>query len=152
MKHNMVLYHGGAPGFRPGDLIEPHPTKHLDGCEWCASGADDNHAPEFVFATAERLYAKYYASKYGKGWLYIVTPEGEMLPSQHDPFETYQARSFRVVSVSERAVLLTMGERKRLQRLWKADAVMHGNEYDWLTERRLEVEFGRMAAATRYVR
>lgn len=146
-----ALYHGGAPGFRAGDIITPHPTKHLEGCQWCASGADDNHAPDFVFATAERLYAKYYASKYGKGWLYIVTPESEMEPSQFDPFETYQARVFRVASVSERAVLLTMGERKRLQRLWKADDAALGRLGDWLTERRLEVEHGRLLEATRYI-
>lgn len=133
-----VLYHGGAPGFRPGDIIQPHPTKHVAGCEWCATGADDNHAPEFVFATAHRLYAKYYASKYINGWLYIVEPDGVPARSRFDPFETYQAPALSVRSVSERHIRLTRAERLRLQRQWKADDEANGRpQLDYLAERRL---------------
>lgn len=117
-----VLYHGGAPGFRSGDIITPHPTKHVDGCEWCASGADDNHLPDRVFATPVRLYAKHFASKYIRGWLYIVEEvEGSALePSDNDPFESYHAEKLRVVKVCERSVELTMSERRHLHRDWAA--------------------------------
>lgn len=117
----MILYHGGAPGFRPGDLIQPHETKHLDGCAICQAAADENHLPDQVFATTLRIYGKHHASKWGRGWLYIVEPEGDLVRSDADPFETYHAPAFRVVSVSERGVELTMSERRRLYRLWKAD-------------------------------
>ena len=122
----MKLYLGGAPGFKPGDLIEPHPSKHVDGCAWCASGADDSHAPDRVFGTTFRLYAKFYASKYVRGWLYIVEPEGELEPSTADPFECYSAPAMRVVKVSERAVELNPSERRHLWKEWRADDLRTG--------------------------
>lgn len=115
---NKVLYHGGAPGFRPGDVIEPHETRHIDDCEICRAQADENHKPGTVFASPVRIYAKFYASKYVKGWLYIVEPIGEFQPSDGDPFESYYGPALRVLSVSERAVVLTMSERRRLWRAW----------------------------------
>lgn len=125
-----LLYHGGAPGFRPGDVILPHPTKHKDGCEWCASGADDNHRPDRVFASRDRLYGKFYASKFVDGWLYLVEPVGEMEPSDNDPsaFGAFQADAFRVVRVSERAVRLTHGERASLYRRWRRSDIADGRE------------------------
>lgn len=122
----MILYHGGAPGFQPGDLIEPHPTRHVDGCEWCASGSDDNHRPDRVFATTLRLYGKFYASKFLRGWLYVVQFEGPFEPSDDDPFECYHGGAVRVLRVSERSVELTMNERRRLWRLWGEDDRVKG--------------------------
>jgi len=121
-----VLYHGGAPGFRAGDRITPHETKRCDGCPICAAGGDANHLSDRVFATRLRIYGKYYASKWGRGWLYIVEPEGPLERSVADPFETYHAAAFRVVAVSERGVELTMSERRRLYRLWKDDDLARG--------------------------
>jgi len=114
-----MLYHGGAPGFRIGDVIEPHETKHIDGCEICAARADENHQPDHVFATPIRIYAKYYASKYIDGSLYLVEPVGACERSEADSIETYQAPAFRVVKVSEVAVRLTMSERRHLYRIWE---------------------------------
>jgi hypothetical protein len=32
------LFHGGIPGLRRGDLIEPgHDRQAHDGCQWCAA-------------------------------------------------------------------------------------------------------------------
>ena len=114
----MTLFHGGAPGFRVGDLIEPHETKHDDDCEWCRQRLDENHEPDRVFATTFRLYARYYASKWGQGSVYVVEPVGEMVPSDADPFETYHAPAFRVVRLEAVSVTLDMTERRRLYRLW----------------------------------
>lgn len=113
------LYHGGAPGFQPRSVINPHPTKHREGCPWCESGADDSHLPDRVFVTPMRLYARYYASKWGLGWLYLVEPNPDMEVSDSDSFETYHAPSFVVRSICERAIELTMTERRRLLRLWR---------------------------------
>lgn len=123
-----LFYHGGAPGFRAGDLITPHPTKHVDGCNWCASGADDSHRPDKVFAARDRLYARFYASKFVDGWLYLVEPVGEIEPSSSDPaeFGACQADAWRVVRVSERAVRLNNNERARLYRRWRAGDIAEG--------------------------
>jgi hypothetical protein len=122
----VILYHGGAPGFGVGESVVPHDTKRLDGCSICEAGGDGNHLPDRVFASALRLYAKYYASKWGRGWLYIVEPEGAMTRSEVDPFGTYHAASFRVIKICERGVELTMSERRHLYRLWKRDDLTRG--------------------------
>ena len=112
------LYHGGAPGFDIGDLITPHGTKHFDGCPTCAALADENHLPDRVFATPIRIYAKHYASKWGRGSLYLVEPTGKVERSEADSLETYHAPAWCVVWVCERGVELTMSERRHLYRLW----------------------------------
>lgn len=129
-----VLYHGGAPGFRTGDRIEPHETRHVDGCPVCAARADESHLPDRVFATPVRIYAKHFASKWGRGSLYIVEPEGELQRSEADSIETYHAPALRVVKVSEVGVLLTMSERRHLYRVWgdadRAAVFAQGPEYE----------------------
>jgi len=117
----MILYHGGAPGFRAGDIIEPHETKRIDLCPVCAAGGDANHLPDRVFATPVRIYGKYYASKWVGGSLYLVEPVGDATRSDADSIETWHAPAMRVVKVSEAVVQLTSQERRRLQRMW-ADA------------------------------
>lgn len=121
-------FHGGAPGLRVGDLIEPgHQRQAHDGCPWCEARARgeahagiDGPSQEAgrVYATTHRLYAKHYASLYGYGDLYRVTPEGPAAPSTEDTIPTIHAPAFRVAAVLDRAVLLTMSERRRLYREW----------------------------------
>lgn len=113
-----VLYHGGAPGFRVGDVIQPHDTKLRDDCAICQAHADDSHRPDRVFATPVRIYAKHYASKYGFGSVYIVEAVGELERSEADSIETYHAPALTVTKVSETYVALNMSERRRLYRLW----------------------------------
>jgi hypothetical protein len=55
---------------------------------------------------------------YGRGDLYRVEPVGQMTLSFEDTVETWTAPAARVISVYDRAVLLTMTERRRLDRLW----------------------------------
>jgi len=76
-----------------------------------------------VYATTNRLYARHYASLWGRGDLYRVTPVGELERSTEDTVETVCAEAFTVAAVLDRAVLLTNSERRRLDREWgQADA------------------------------
>lgn len=126
------FYHGGRPRLHVGDVI----TAELggrpihDGCPFCAGrqreaeggpAAIIDHLPRHpdqVYATSHRLYAKYYASLWGRGDLYRVSPIGEPVPSDEDNFPSWHAPAWRVESVYERAVLLTWTERRRLFREW----------------------------------
>lgn len=124
------LYHGGVPYLRPGDLIQPgHDRRTHDGCPWCEARANGeahlgidgpSREPDRVYATADRLYAKHYASLWGRGDLYRVEPVGEATTSAEDTMPSITAPTLRVVAVLDRAVLLTMTERRRLARRWQA--------------------------------
>ena len=129
----MRLFHGGVPGLRPGDLIEPgHTRKVHDGCVWCAARAvlpavlDGNadHADQ-VYLTPVRMYARYYASLYGRGDLYQVEPLCELARSSEDTVETWRVPAARVLVAVDRAVLLTNSERRRLRRMWGEADSMH---------------------------
>ena len=126
-----ALYHGGIPGLRVGDMIEPgHERKPVKGCPWCDARAKGEAGPggidgpsvhpQHVYATTHRLYAKHYASLYGRGDLYRVETVGESVRSDEDSFETYHAPALRVLSILDRAILLTMTERRRIGREWLA--------------------------------
>jgi hypothetical protein len=126
-------WHGGAPGLRVGDLIVPGERHYVDGCAVCASkkrgenyrlangaAVDPLNAHEDrVYITADREYARFYASKYPRGDLYTVEPVGELEASTEDPFPTWHVGSARVVSVYDRYVRLSDRQRLTLQRRWK---------------------------------
>jgi hypothetical protein len=124
-----VFYHGGAPDLRQGDQLLPgHGRRQHDGCPWCEAraaggaflGMDPPAEREAVYFTPVRLYAKFHASMYGRGDLYRVEPVGDAERSTEDSLETWTAPAARVLSVYDRAVLLTNTERRRLDRLWAA--------------------------------
>lgn len=127
-----ALYHGGISFLQVGDLIKPgHGRKSHAGCPYCEARARGEahlgidplalHADQ-VYCTTDRLYAKHYASLWGRGDLYRVEPIGEMEPSTEDTMPSFHAPMLRVVAVIDRAVLLTPSERRRLYREWgKAD-------------------------------
>ena len=131
-----TFFHGGVPGLKPGDILKPgHERKHHDGCPWCEAreqgeaylGLDGPSQQPAVYATTNKLYAKFYASLYGRGDLYRVTPVGDAHRSDEDTIESYFAPQWRVESVLDRAVLLTNRERRRLNRQWEhADSVAAG--------------------------
>jgi len=127
------LYHGGRPGLRVGQIItsDMGGRPEVDGCPICRQRAEQQSGggaapiidpipahPGHVYATPHRLYARHYASLWGRGWVYTVAPEGEVTPSAEDSIESYRAPGWRVTSVLERAVLLTWSERRRLLREW----------------------------------
>lgn len=127
----MTYFHGGVDGLKPGDILQPgHSRKQHDGCPWCVArengeahlGIDGPSQQAAVYMTPNRIYAKFHASLYGYGDLYRVEPIGEVNRSTEDTMESYYAPSARVLSVLDRAVRLTMSERRRLDREWaKAD-------------------------------
>lgn len=135
-----ALYHGGVPGLRPGQFIEPgHNRKSHPGCLWCEARAAGLAGPggidapslltDAVYATTVRLYAKFHASLYGRGDLYRVVPDGPVTASTEDTIPTVTAPRMRVVNLHDRAVLLTDRERRALWRLWtQCDAAAYPRE------------------------
>jgi hypothetical protein len=127
------LYHGGVPGLSIGDAIEPgFERRSHPGCPWCEArargesynGIDGPSAhTDMVYASFDRLYAKHYASLWGRGDLYRVEAVGPVLPSLEDSMLSVCTPALRVAAILDRAVLLTPTERRRLQREWRdADA------------------------------
>ncbi|MFD6935293.1 hypothetical protein ACFWAP_03925 [Streptomyces goshikiensis] len=126
------LFHGGVPGLKVGDLVEPSPPRHVVGCAVCAARArgEDYVVPDLgsidpptgrpdrVYFTSDREYGRFYASLAWRGDLYVVEPVGDIEPSTEDYFPTWCAPAARVLSVYTRAVQLTMPERRRLYRRW----------------------------------
>lgn len=123
-------WHGGVPGLKPGDLIEPTTgTAHLvDGCPVCEARragsplADDNNNPTMVYVTTERWYAKVYAAGYPRGWLYTVEPVGPLAPSD-DPVPSWGVPAARVLSVADRCVTLTPAQARAALRRAEREAV-----------------------------
>ncbi|MEU1273046.1 hypothetical protein [Streptomyces sp. NPDC005799] len=133
----MRYFHGGIPGLKPGGLITPHEPNYVDGCPTCDAkkqgvqpvveglGVVDplTERPDRVYITTDREYARFYASKYPLGDLYVVEPVGGIEASTEDHFPTWTTPAARVVSVYDRAVRLTPHRRRTLLNRWAvADA------------------------------
>lgn len=125
----MRYWHGGAPGLRPGDIIEPRPandTAHLiDGCPVCEGRRaghqlpGDDNLPGLVYVTADRDYARVYAAGYPRGALYRVDPIGELVDrSANDPVASWGCQAARVLSVYDPLVTLTDKQVRMLLRRW----------------------------------
>lgn len=118
------LYHGGVAGLLVGDIIRPGMAEHryVPGCPHCEAQrrgetlVDPPTPPEWVYATHDWLYARYYASRAVRGTLYVVEPVGPTEASTEDLIPTVRAKAFRVVRVMERNITLTMTERRALWR------------------------------------
>lgn len=122
-------WHGGAPGLKAGDIIEPraaNDTRHLvDGCPTCEARrrgeqleADDND-PGLVYITTDRDYARFYAAGYPHGSLYHVEPLGDLVDrSEHDPVPSWGCEAVRVLSVYDPLVILTEKRVRSLTRRW----------------------------------
>lgn len=125
-------FHGGVPGLKPGDLVTPHQPAVVDGCPICTARANgesytDEHGriidpptgrPDRVYVTTDREYARFYASKTWLGDLYVVEPVGQLQQSTEDPFPTWTCDAARVLSVYNRTVRLTPGQRRTLLNRW----------------------------------
>ena len=127
----MRFFHGGAPGLRVGDLIEPRPaedTAHLvDGCPVCETrrtGAPldtDDNDPTLVYVTTDREYARVYAAGYPDGGLYVVEPVGDLTPSP-DPVPSWGCPAARVTGVYDPLVRLTPQQiRRTIRRLYQEE-------------------------------
>lgn len=127
----MTYFHGGAPGLRIGDIIEPrHPrdTAHLiDGCPTCEARRSgdqldiDDNDPNLVYVTTSRDYARIYAAGYPRGGLYRVEPVGDLVDrSEHDPVPSWGCPSARVVAIIDPLVSLSPKRVRSLLRRWAA--------------------------------
>lgn len=125
----MILFHGGGPDLWRGSTIKPNMahTRLVDGCADCEAHRHgqqrldgDPLTPEgFVYATSDRDYARYYASRAVKGWLYEVELDPASIEeSKEDPFPTWRASSAVVIRVLEKRITLTMQERRDLFVKW----------------------------------
>lgn len=144
-----VLYHGGVRGLVVGESIVPghsRDDRHPD-CRVCAQRAagvstlDPKSArPDRVYVTADRDYARQYASLYGRGDLYIVEPIGELEPSAEDiSIPAWTVPSARVVAVLQRNILMTMRQRR--------DLYVRVARLEGLTKRQALAEFEEMCRA-----
>jgi hypothetical protein len=124
---DLRLWHGGAPGLRAGELIEPRPegdTRHLlDGCPTCEAMKFGDRPKgmarvDRVYVTTDREYARLYASGYPRGALYRVEAVGEMeeTTEDDDPYPSWATTSARVLSVYDAVVRLSEREARRLMR------------------------------------
>jgi hypothetical protein len=130
-ERSTTYWHGGAPGLRAGDLIEPRPhgdNSHLvDGCPTCEArkngqplNTDDND-PSMVYVTTDRDYARIYAAGYPRGALYQVELIGEMTDrtGEYDPVPSWGVPAARVQTVYDPVVILTQAHLRRLVRRFK---------------------------------
>lgn len=123
-----LLYHGGVAGLWRGHVLLPDMAHHrfVEGCACCEAqraGVNAGDAPTptgWVYATADKPYARYYASRAVGGTLYRVRLEGDVELSTEDPsqFPTWRGRRAVIVEVLERRITLTMEERRRLFLRW----------------------------------
>jgi hypothetical protein len=130
------LYHGGVAGLRQGDLIEPGhaASRYVAGCPTCEAHAAGEHreldprTPDGrVYCTTDREYARYYASRAVRGWLYSVTPTGPLHEAAEGDLGPtwWSEHPLRVRGVIDRAVRLTDRQRRRLFVRWG------GSEREW---------------------
>ena len=124
----MKLFHGGVGDLWSGHIIKPDMAhaRYVDNCPQCeaqraeviVAGFDPPTPHGFVYATLDREYARYYASRAIRGWLYEVELIGEIEESTEDPFPTWRSPSAKVLRVLEKRITLTMDERQRLFIRW----------------------------------
>lgn len=119
-------FHGGKPGLRVGDLAIPGPPNFLDDCPICQEVKagrstpfeQPTGSPDRLYITTDKAYARFYASKFPYGSLYVVKPVGELEPSTEDRFPTWKVAEAVVRSVYDRGVVLTPSQRRVLFRRW----------------------------------
>lgn len=126
-------FHGGIPDLNRGDLIKPHPPRIVDGCPICVARAAGKNLtvpglgvvdpatkhPDRVYVSTDRDYARFYASKFWLGDLYVVEPVGDVVASVEDPFPSFTCEGARILSIVSRAVRLTDRQRTTLTNKWK---------------------------------
>lgn len=107
----MAYFHGGYPGLKPGDLIQPPDTTGTD--RRLSATAAELGAPahatrtDVVYVTTGRNVARAFAAFYPDGALYRVEPRGELEPDPDSgiPGLSWQCPAAEVVAVVDAAVL-----------------------------------------------
>lgn len=112
------IWHGGAPGLVPGDLILPPSVTGAESMRQQSIDAGFRRvvtAPDLVYVTTERELARAIAAHWakrresrGRGWLYRVSIDDLDLEPDDDlpggPFISFQAARVRVAAVLDRGV------------------------------------------------
>lgn len=103
MSTTLRLWHGGAAGKRPGDII--------------TAGGETRGDTGTVLVTTDRDYARQFAANVPLGDLYRVEqiPDFDIERADGHSIETYRAPAVRVLSVYDRAVRMRSSERRRLR-------------------------------------
>lgn len=121
-----ALYHGGVPGRRVGEVLLPGHAEHrfVAGCPTCEAHRRGESSPlsdpatpaEWVYASEDRSYARWYASRALGGTLYRVRLEGGVEPSVEDPpqFRAWRGHRAVVLQVLEVRIVLTHHQRRQL--------------------------------------
>lgn len=126
------LFHGGAPGKRPGDTLSGgHSRPTMEGCVICEARENGltvvldgeqidppTGHPDRLYLTTWRPYARFYASMYGRGDVYEVQPIGDLVESTEDPFPSWTAAAVTIRRVEAVSVTLSDKERRLLYRRW----------------------------------
>lgn len=129
----MKLYHGGVPNLMTGEVLTAdHARRHHEGCPICEARSkgqnpaiDPLSAQHGVYVSESREYARYYASLYGSGDLYLIKPIGDLRESAEEKgWRAWVCERAKVLKVIEHRVTLTMPERRRLYLKW---ALKDGN-------------------------
>ena len=99
-------WHGGAPGFKPGDRLLPPsetntPIRLYESAKQLA-GDEAKQRLDRVYVTVDRKAASVYAQLHPLGgWLYLVEPD---LPLEHDEDCKVPGYSFQTTGVTVKAV------------------------------------------------
>lgn len=143
------LYHGGVPGLGPGSVLKPGHSRddNHPGCLVCeqrrrgVSSIDPASArQDRVYVTEDKEYARFHASLYGAGDLYVVEALGALERSAEDRFPSWTCEGALVLDVLARGVLLTPTKRKRLFLRWA--------ELDGVSANQAEAEWRRVLHGT----
>lgn len=127
MSASVQLFHGGVGELWKGRVILPNMASRRfhKGCAECEAhargeriGSDPLTPHGFVYGTSDLQYARYYASRAGKGWLYEVELSEDAELSTEDSFPTWRAAEAKVIRVLEKRITLTMDERRDLFVRW----------------------------------
>jgi hypothetical protein len=107
----MAYFHGGYPGLKPGDLIQPPDTTGT-GHRLSAIAAEHNgpaHSTrtDVVYVTTGRDVARAFAAFYPDGALYRVEPLGDLEPDPDSGITglSWQCPAARIAVVVDPVVL-----------------------------------------------
>lgn len=119
----MTYFHGGYPGLKPGDLIQP---PDITGTEHRLSAIAAEHGgpaystrTDVVYVATARDVARAFAALYPDGALYRVEPVGKLEPDPDSgiPGLSWQCPAAEVVAVVDAAVLFRTRRAERWIRM-----------------------------------
>ena len=96
-----VWFHGGYPGLRPWELVEPPDTTGTNHTlsRYVPPGAPHGTRTDVVYITSSKTVARVYAAWYPNGAVYVVEPYGDLEPDPDAPGLGAMCGCARVVAV-----------------------------------------------------